>query len=248
MPAPGATVPGFFDPIAPASGETRTAFPQKLEAILSKLNDTAFLDKFYTEGELRQREDVRGGVRFLLAALRSFGALQHRLRAAEALVRMSAGHRATFVAWAELLEQAGQLKAAAVAARFALTIFYDDVHTQKLFLRCGGGTDFHANAKDRFCANPFENFEIYVDGSVFICNCIEIPFAVGNIFQQDVMDIWRSPRAQAIRASILDGSFRFCSPLGCWKRFNLPQRSEQPEEFERLKKIGRRIEQFGPVT
>lgn len=238
MPAPAAIDLAFPDPVTPAPAESRAPLEQKLEMILSKLRDTAFLDRFYGEGELRQREDVRGGVRFLLGALRSFGALPQQLLAAETLTRMSGGHRATFVAWAHVLEQAGQLKAAAVAARIALTIFYDDVHTQKLFLRCGGGTDFHANAKDRFCANPFENFEIYVDGSVFICNCIEIPFAVGNIFKQDVMEIWQSPQAQAIRASILDGSFRFCSPLGCWKRFNLPKRSEQPEKFERLKKIG----------
>lgn len=224
-------------PVLPPTGSTAPSLEDTLLGIIRKLGDEKLMDRFLPENEPRQRQDIRGAVRYLHFAMRRFGPLETRLKAAEAMARI-AKNRPVLVAWAELLEAAGDKERAVKVARIALTIFYDDVHTQKLFLRCGGGEDYHAKAQDRFCSNPFENFEIYPDGSVHICNCIEIPFAVGNVFTQTAEEIWRSPQAQAIRTSMLDGSFKFCSPMGCWKRFNLPKKSEQSEEFERLKRIG----------
>jgi MoaA/NifB/PqqE/SkfB family radical SAM enzyme len=168
----------------------------------------------------------------------SIGALNLRLLAIERLALLVRNHRGVLVAWAELFEQAGEREEAAAKARQALSLYYDDVYTQTLFVRCVGDRNFHADAKDRFCPHPFENFEIYKDGSVFPCNCTQVPFPIGNAHAQTAEEIWQSPQARAVRASILDGSFRFCSPMTCWQRFNLPKRSEQPERFEQLKKIG----------
>jgi molybdenum cofactor biosynthesis enzyme MoaA len=61
---------------------------------------------------------------------------------------------------------------------------------------------------------------------------------VGNAITQTAEEIWQSPVAIAIRGSILDGSFRFCSPMTCPWRFALPKRSGRPEEFALLQRIG----------
>ena len=66
-----------------------------------------------------------------------------------------------------------------------------------------------------FCAAPFERFEILPGGNVALCCSAFMPRTVGNIYSQDWEDIWNSPSAQAIRASIHDGSFRFCDRLKC---------------------------------
>lgn len=221
---------------APAAA---AAIEARLLAIVPKLRDQAFLDSFLPPLEPRQRvgEDVRGGVYFLRGELNQIDATV-RLLAIERLDLLVPNHRAVLVAWAELLEAAGELKEAAAKARRALSFYYDDVYTQTLFVRCVGDVNHHLNAGDRFCPHPFENFEIYRDGSVFACNCTQVPFPIGNAYQQTAEEIWQSPQAKAIRASILDGSFRFCSPMTCYKRFDLPKRSEHPAEFARLQLVG----------
>ena len=232
-------LPEPAEPAAPAAEEP-LSFAHRLAAIIPKLSVHAFLDSFLPADVPRQRPgaDIRGAVRFLHGALTPFGALPVRLFAVERLARLVPNDRAVLVTWAELLEQSGERLEAAAKAWRSLSQFYDDVYTQTLFTRCVGEVNHHANAADRFCLHPFENFEIYKDGSVFACNCTQLPFPIGNGHTQDAKAIWQSPQAQAIRASILDGSFRFCSPMTCYKRFNLPKRSEHPEEFARLQRIG----------
>jgi MoaA/NifB/PqqE/SkfB family radical SAM enzyme/tetratricopeptide (TPR) repeat protein len=214
------------------------AFDCSLPGLVAKLSDHALHDSFLPPEEPRQRLDVRGVVRFLQAALRPLGPVSRRLLAIERLAALVKGHRGVLVVWAELLEESGDRPGAAAKARQALSLYYDDVHTQTLFVRCVGDVNFHAGASDRFCPHPFENFEIYKDGSVFPCNCTQVPFPIGNAHTQTKEEIWQSPAAKAIRGSILDGSFRFCSPMTCWQRFNLPKKSEQPARWAELRRIG----------
>lgn len=213
-------------------------FSQQIDAIVPKLTDWALHDSYLPPQEPRQRADVRGAVLFLHDALSVFAELKVKLLAVQRLSLLVKNHRGVLVTWAELLERDGDKTEAAAKARQALSLYYDDVHTQTLFVRCVGDVNFHAEAKDRFCPHPFENFEIYKDGSVFPCNCTQVPFPIGNAHTQTKEEIWQSPQARAIRTSILDGSFRYCSPMTCWQRFNLPKKSEQPERFAQLEKIG----------
>lgn len=222
-----------------AGGEAAgVVFDRQLPTLLKQLSDHALHDSYLPPEEPRQRLDIRGVVRFLHDRLRPLGGVPARLLAIQRLAQHVKNHRGILVTWAELLEQAGEMNEAAAKARLALSLYYDDVYTQTLFVRCVGDENFHANAGDRFCPHPFENFEIYKDGSVFPCNCTQVPFPIGNAHTQTKEEIWQSPVAKAIRASILDGSFRFCSPMTCWQRFNLPKKSEQPEKWAELQRIG----------
>lgn len=225
-------------PAQPSDATSSVSLDARLSEIVPQLTDFGLHQQFLPAEEPRQRADVRGCVIYLQQALASLGPLAVRLLAVERLALLVKNHRGVLVTWAELLEEKGDLAEAAAKARQALSLYYDDVYTQTLFIRCVGEANYHADAKDRFCAHPFENFEIYKDGSVFPCNCTQVPFPIGNAHTQTAEEIWKSPAARAIRESILDGSFRFCSPMTCWQRFDLPKRSEQPERFEQLKRIG----------
>jgi MoaA/NifB/PqqE/SkfB family radical SAM enzyme len=220
------------------AGLTAEALDLAVQGLVPRLADEALHARYLPPTEPRQRADVRGVVLFLHDALGALGELPVRLRAIERLAMFVRNHRGVLVTWAELLEQAGQKEEAAVKARQALSLYYDDVYTQTLFVRCVGEVNFHADARDRFCPHPFENFEIYQDGSVFSCNCTQVPFPIGNAHTQTATEIWQSPAARAIRASILDGSFRFCSPMTCYKRWDLPKRAEHPARWERIQRLG----------
>ena len=221
-----------------------TAQPSRAElvamfgAVASRLDDRVFVDAFLPPEEPRQWEEVRGAVRFLqesLAGLRSSG---ERIAVLAALAVLRPKNRAVLVVWSELLLALGDKQAAAEKARAALAIFCNDVPTQRLFLHCTDGADYFADAADRFCRQPFRNLEILDNGDCFICNCTWLPFPVGNAFRQTPAEIWRSPAAVALRRSILDGSFRYCSPMSCPMRFSLPKRRERVDAFRQIQMIG----------
>jgi len=82
--------------------------------------------------------------------------------------------------------------------------------------------------KSRFCPAPFCNFELHETGRVFLCCDAWLPTAVGNLNVQDADSIWNSTQAQAVRRSILDGSYTHCNHGLCGRivENNLPTRDE----------------------
>lgn len=63
------------------------------------------------------------------------------------------------------------------------------------------------------CPNPFVYAELRPDGRISPCCYLE-PFA-GDIRRDGLEAVWNSPGARALRASILDGSYRLCDPARC---------------------------------
>jgi MoaA/NifB/PqqE/SkfB family radical SAM enzyme len=74
------------------------------------------------------------------------------------------------------------------------------------------GTD----ADRRFCARPFEHFEVKHDGNVYLCNAALVPLPVGNLRRSSPDEVWNSHTARSIRRAILDGTFAFCNKQDCW--------------------------------
>ncbi len=69
-----------------------------------------------------------------------------------------------------------------------------------------------------FCSKPFTWFEIsrgMREGDVFLCCPSWLETPVGNLDDSSVTEIWNGPKAQRIRESILDGSFRYCNHERC---------------------------------
>jgi len=72
-----------------------------------------------------------------------------------------------------------------------------------------------ALVQGRFCPRPFDYAQVDPDGNVFGC-CPSMLFkSFGNLRTQGFMEAWNSDIAVAVRQSILDGSYRYCSERAC---------------------------------
>jgi len=110
------------------------------------------------------------------------------------------------------------------------------------------------NLKNKFCDKPFTYLEIgYLkdDGKVPCHACCpnQLPKEVGDLSKDTIEDIWNSKEYKEIRASILDGSFRYCDSSQCpeIQANSLPDRDIVSDK--RLRKIineGRIELELGP--
>ena len=66
--------------------------------------------------------------------------------------------------------------------------------------------------KQYTCAYPFERIEILPDGAVYSCCSAYLKhgFSFGNIFSQDIAQIWNSDHAKKLRYSVSCGAFEYC--------------------------------------
>lgn len=69
--------------------------------------------------------------------------------------------------------------------------------------------------KQFVCPLPFERFDIGPNGDVLVCCGHWLPTSIGNFMQDSVEDVLNSNRAQKIRASMTDGSYKYCNHLEC---------------------------------
>ena len=113
-------------------------------------------------------------------------------------------------------------EAAYTHAKAAMAAYPNDLFTQKLArwaeaARHGGAgpTAAEADLAGRFCPAPFENLETAPDGKVYVCCPAWLPVPIGDVGVDSPDQIWNSQAARAIRASILDGSYRYCSRVHC---------------------------------
>lgn len=107
----------------------------------------------------------------------------------------------------------GDREVAARHARRAATLLTNDLNIQHLVDRATGTAQ--PDLRGRFCRAPFESIETAPGGDVHFCCPAWLPVPIGNLGTMSPDAIWNSPAAQAIRASIHDGSYRYCSRLHC---------------------------------
>jgi Radical SAM superfamily len=101
-----------------------------------------------------------------------------------------------------------------------LSRYNNSLKAQNLWWRCRarveGSETLEALNQDlskRFCDRPFKWFEIATEESAFVCCPGWLPTSIGAA--HDPMKTWHGPMAQKIRASILDGSYSYCSRVHC---------------------------------
>ncbi len=82
--------------------------------------------------------------------------------------------------------------------------------------------------RNNFCENPFTYIAIAPNGDCLLCCKAFLPTVIGNLFEQDLDNIFNSQAAQEIRASILDGSFKYCKHniCGAIQSGNLQERNQ----------------------
>lgn len=109
----------------------------------------------------------------------------------------------------------------------------------------------HNKFLGRFCQFPFDFAQIDPLGQMYLCCPQTLPEAAGDLVSDTFMDTWNSPRAIAIRESILDGSFKYCSEATCGylQRNSLPLKEEikNPRHREIIDNHITRVDQ-GPLT
>lgn len=66
----------------------------------------------------------------------------------------------------------------------------------------------------RICATPFQQLDV-LERSTHQCCASWLNTSAGDLSQSDWQDVWNSPTAQAIRASMMDGSYRYCNKIAC---------------------------------
>lgn len=69
--------------------------------------------------------------------------------------------------------------------------------------------------KGKICTIPFERLEV-LENTTHLCCASWLKPSAGNLHTaQSWRDVWNSPTASAIRASIHDGSYRYCDKMAC---------------------------------
>lgn len=79
----------------------------------------------------------------------------------------------------------------------------------------------------KFCERPFRFAYLADKGEVWPCGWMH--FVIGNLYEQDLDEIWHSEAAEQARQSILNGSFAFCRKTSCpyCERDELPDLTEE---------------------
>lgn len=90
--------------------------------------------------------------------------------------------------------------------------------------------------KNKFCSRPFEFLDIASGGICWSCCPTWLPVVTGKLKSTDsLIDTFNSPMAKAVRASILDGSYKYCDHKTCCKIQNdaLPDKDKVKDPFHR---------------
>ncbi len=89
--------------------------------------------------------------------------------------------------------------------------------------------------KRKFCNVPFDYVHLVPNGNVFLCNWMD--GAIGNLLEEDLEDIWNGEKADTVRQSIIDGSYKYCRAVSCpyLENDSLPYMSEEEIEANAVK-------------
>jgi MoaA/NifB/PqqE/SkfB family radical SAM enzyme/tetratricopeptide (TPR) repeat protein len=116
----------------------------------------------------------------------------------------------------------GQYAEAIATCDWLLSMHANDVfpqqrraHAEQLASSRGGAESIEPpRLSEFFCSKPFEHFEAFHEGRVFVCCQPWLPRTIGNL-KDEIEDVWNGPAAQELRRSILDGDFSHCSRMRC---------------------------------
>ena len=147
----------------------------------------------------------------------------------------------TFAAWTESLidellteEQRQEFRKVGISSLLSRTEFSWDTELVRRLNRSNQGEN-GADYRDLFCPRPFEYVEIGAGGKTHLCCAVMLPTVAGDKRNGSFMDVWNSETAQAIRQSILDGTFTHCIEHLCPELHNrtLPKRDQVTNPFHK---------------
>lgn len=118
----------------------------------------------------------------------------------------------------QLLTEGQRIEFRAVGLRSLLERVEYSMDEMELMQSLNGLPTDNAEREDYseyFCEKPFEFADIGTNGKVNLCCALWLPDVAGDYESGTFMEVWNSEKAQAIRASILDGSYSRCLEQHC---------------------------------
>lgn len=76
-------------------------------------------------------------------------------------------------------------------------------------------TPYAPGEMESVCKRPFTSCEITSMGDVIVCCFDWLPLIIGNIRENTLQEIWNGEKANALRSTILDGSYKYCNNQTC---------------------------------
>ena len=130
---------------------------------------------------------------------------------------------APMVAIALEYKRCNLLEPASAAIKAALSRARQDLYVQDVAMAIYSEMDSNVSSPaalddylhSRFCIEPFRTLEPTPQGSTFVCCPDWLPVSIGNINDDKADALWNSDAARAVRESIVDRSFRYCSKMNC---------------------------------
>lgn len=133
-----------------------------------------------------------------------------------------------------------RLKKTAMVQRLKKTAFvqrllgiYLEARFHLTFKNYDHGSEFHGYV----CKLPFEYAELTSGGEISVC-CY-LPKNIGNVNRAPFRKVWNSYFSRKLRASMLDGSFRYCDKTKCRSMQNFDSNLVKKDEVQdrRLREI-----------
>jgi Iron-sulfur cluster-binding domain len=220
---------------------TQETVGQITETAYVGLPDGAALDLFYGYPAYQLGDGAAGGdpaqrVRLLeelfdaYAATKGNDALRFALMEALAFgLARALGHASRYADAITIVDRALACRPYSIhlkAAKHALGLRLDGKPVPpRLEKFVGRDNDY---MKQFVCPLPFERFDIGPSGDVLVCCGHWLPTSIGNFMREPTEDIINSERAKKIRASVTDGSYKYCNHLECgaMAQGSLPTRDE----------------------
>jgi hypothetical protein len=121
----------------------------------------------------------------------------------------------------------GAFQTALAVVRDAFAVSSYDHYAQRLLIDCElAAAPAESRAQHRwagldeylagcFCERPWRQLEMSTDGDLHVCCPGWMAAPIGNAHKTSAREAWNSAAVQAVRQSILDGSFRYCSRIHC---------------------------------
>lgn len=112
-----------------------------------------------------------------------------------------------------------------------------------VFKEHGKSLNSQQDLRGRFCERPFELMEIHREFYAFACCPSWVPTIIGNCETSDLMQVWNSQKAKAVRAGVLDGSFRHCDHRECPRiqTGTLPRVEDLPPRYRQIYDEGKLV-------
>lgn len=135
------------------------------------------------------------------------------------------------------------LRAKLFAIRRLLRGVWDRVFSGRKPAELNSTSAVNPRLVNKFCSAPFRQLDVYENGNAHQCCATWLPQPAGDLSKNSIDEVWNSDPAQRIRASILDGSFRYCKHDLCplIQEDRLPTVEEASQDLSIKKIIDKKV-------